>query len=57
MNNSVRPVIDALLPNLRELHPFKYRMAWRGTKVPRGAHIGNDEIMWTQHGMIRGSAT
>jgi hypothetical protein len=41
-----------LLTHLRASKKQSYRLAWKGSKIPRGAKIKGSRITWTQHGCV-----
>lgn len=44
-----------LVEQLAELQPIRYLLRWKGSKIPRGAKVGDVPIAWTQHGIVRGA--
>ena len=48
--------LNAKVNGLRERMSRQYSLAtviqWNGSKIPRGAKVGNDFISWTQHGIV-----
>lgn len=43
-----------LVKGLMRQQEHHFVLAWKGTKIPRGAKVGDVDIGWTQHGMITG---
>lgn len=46
---------DQLVAFCAEQQPKKYRLIWKGSKIPRGASVGGISISWTQHGLVIGA--
>ena len=41
-----------LIKKLAETQSAEYRLRWKGSKIPRGAKVGEAEISWTQQGIV-----
>lgn len=46
------PHVQEVLKVARESQSDRYRLTWRGSKIPRGAKVGGLAIAWTQNGTV-----
>lgn len=51
MNNLPIQAIS-LINALKNTSEKKYKLNWKGSKIPRGAKVGNSFIDWTQNGIV-----
>lgn len=50
----IMEVAQSMIAGLARLQPNHFLLRWNGTKIPRGAFVGDHEIGWTQHGILTG---
>lgn len=55
MKDSDGGMISKLIELSIEQQAEQYLLSWQGNEVPRGALLGEHEIVWTQHGVVRNS--
>lgn len=47
-------IVDSLLEANKDIRERRFRLRWKGSKVPRGVMVGDIPVDWTQHGVVYG---
>ena len=54
VDKKIDAIFNELLGSLQSTKKNRFIMEWRGSKIPRGAKLGGQNIAWIQHGYIYG---
>ena len=54
-NSKLNLDYDTLLEKVRSGANKVYLLEWEGDKIPQGVMVDDQEIAWTQHGVVRSS--
>jgi hypothetical protein len=49
---NMEAVMEGLLSESKEKSERKFLLTWKGSRIPSGARVLDQEIQWTQNGMV-----